>query len=698
MLFMPVMLGIGIGAYFGLPAEPPAFLAIFLCATTLILFIAAWPLHSPHHRLFPLWLALFALFLVTLGFGAAKWRAMAVHAPMLSEEIGPLEVQGRIHALELQEGGGVRVTLSDLLLEDIPRGETPHLVRLTLRQGTYEGAAFQVGAHITLLAKLNAPSPPVAPGAFDFQRYSYFKRLGAVGFVYRVMGYDAAPSAKNFTSWLSHIRADLNRQIYTLVDDAQQAGIITALITGIRTGIAEPDAEAMRAAGLAHMLAISGLHVGLVAGAVFFMMRLIMALIPGFALRHPIKKYAAGLAIASALIYMLLAGASVPTQRAMIMTTIFFLAIILDRSPISMRLVAVAAAAILILQPESLISVSFQMSFAAVAALVFAYEHTRDYWRAWARQAGFTRKVALYLMGVLFTTLIAGTATAPFALYHFQQTAVYGNLANLIAVPVLAFWVMPAMVLSLFVFPLGLAELPLWVMGEGTRVILSIAHWTAGIENAVWRVRAWPLVSLILIVAAGIALIVLPRYYKMLGAVFMGASTIFIITQKQPDILVSSYAKLIAFRSDNGDLLVNSRRAERFARENWMRREGREGELPPRWDGAGKESGNGNGNALIHSPVHCDPKGCRVTLKDTHIAFPRKKAALPDDCAWADIVVAQFPVYQSECTAPYIIDYFDTKYRGAHALWLDAGQKIRLRNDLMHRGARPWVVFPPSKY
>ena len=212
---------------------------------------------------------------------------------------------------------------------------------------------------------------------------------------------------------------------------------------GERGAIPADVLAAMRDSGLAHLLAISGLHVGLVAGILFFAARGGCALVPAVALRFPIKKWAAVVALIGAFGYLLLAGAPVPTQRAFVMVGLVLVAVLVDRRGISMRLVVWAAMFILLVRPESLLGASFQLSFAAVLALVAGYEALGPRLRVWYGESGAARRVLLYVGGVALTTVIAGLATAPFALFHFNRVVVYSLAANLVAVPLTALWVMP---------------------------------------------------------------------------------------------------------------------------------------------------------------------------------------------------------------------------------------------------------------
>jgi len=290
-------------------------------------------------------------------------------------------------------------------------------------------------------AVVTPPPAPAAPGAFDFQRYAFFKRIGGVGFALGPAEIIGRTEAPGLAVRIDHLRQRLATRIRSQLGGTTGA-VAAALMTGDRGAIPETVMTSIRDAGLAHLLAISGLHIGLVAGVVFVSIRAGLALLPAVALRFPIKKWLAAVALLAAFAFALIAGATVPTQRAFLMIGLVLLAVLLDRRALTMRPVAWAAVVILTLQPESLLSAGFQMSFAAVTALVAAYEALREapFLRPASTLGG---RAARYLVGVALSTLIAGAATAPFAVFHFNRFADYGLAANMLAVPITALWIMP---------------------------------------------------------------------------------------------------------------------------------------------------------------------------------------------------------------------------------------------------------------
>lgn len=428
---------------------------------------------------------------LALGFAAAQWRTVAVQTPVLDHRLGPTNVAGRVVGVEVLPGAS-RVTLERLRIGQLSPARTPE--RLRVRLGGKQPRIIP-GDWIRVRAILSPPPPPAAPGAFDFQRQSYFRQLGAVGFSLGSATVEEHHRAEGFAAFgfaLERLRQRISERVVAGIDGTPGA-IAAALMTGSRGAISAEVMANIRDSGLAHLLAISGLHIGLVAGIVFFGLRGALALVPPLALRYPIKKWAAMAAIAGAFAYALVAGATVPTQRAFLMIGLVLLAVLFDRRGLSMRLVAWAAFAILLFRPESLLGASFQMSFAAVVALIAVYEVVRD--RRRLDEAGppsWPRRALHYLGGVGLTTLIAGSATAPFAIYHFNRFAVFGLAANLVAVPVTALWIMPWAVAAFLLMPFGLESVALAPMGLGIEVVVRVAETVAAWPGAVTLVPAMP--------------------------------------------------------------------------------------------------------------------------------------------------------------------------------------------------------------
>ena len=496
LLWLPVGVGAGTAIYFTLELEPPLWLGLAVMALALVLVFAGL------RRRPALVLVGLAIGAIGLGFTGAKYRTLSVDAPVLAARTGPAMVSGQVVKVE-PKPGGPRITLADVAVRRLDADETPRRVRIRLRDSQGRVAP---GDWISIAAILMPPPAPSAPGAFDFPRHAFFKGLGAVGFAVGRVRHAEAPEGKgqgSFALWLSTLRQGIYRRITQSLGGTVGA-VAAALMTGIRGAIPEEVMEAMRASGLAHLLAISGLHIGLVTGVLFFAIRGILAALEPIALRFAIKKWAALGALLGAFAYLLVTGATVPTQRAFLMAAMVLSAIMLDRTAISMRLVAWAALIVLLIAPESLLGASFQMSFAAVIALVAGYEAVRVPFGRWRAHGGWWRLPLIYLLGVGLTTIIAGSATTPFVIFHFNRFSAFGLAANLLAVPVTALWIMPWATVAYILMPLGLEGVALAPMGWGIEAVIAIAREVAGWPGSVTLVPAMPVSGIALVAAGGL--------------------------------------------------------------------------------------------------------------------------------------------------------------------------------------------------
>lgn len=679
-LWQPVFLALGIALYFALPFEPPGWLVWLLAPLSLLLVALGWGRSELRG------LALAAA-LPLLGFLVALLRTQAVAAPVLPAEIGPVWIAGQVAEIEVVERRP-RLLLQDPEIPGLEAEATPERLRIRLLRPQAE---LQPGDRVRIRASLRPPPAPAMPGAFDFARQAYFQRLGAVGFALSPAEPDPSrpgaggwPGLRDWRLAWSGLRRVLAARIAANLE-GEAGAVAVALITGDRSAIPEPVLEDMRRSGLAHLLAISGLHLGLVAGLVFFAVRAVLALAPPLALRFPIKKWAAVAAAVVALAYLFLVGATIPTQRAYVMVALALGAIILDRQPISLRLLAAAAVLVLLIAPESLLSASFQMSFAAVTALVAAYELVDRRRLRGGREDTALSRFWLYLGFLLLSSVIANLATAPFAVFHFNRLALFGLAANLLAVPLTAFWIMPWALIAMLLLPLGLEGLALAPMGLGIELVLAVAERIAGWPGSVVPVRALPLWGLAATVLGGLWLCLWQQRWRLYGLAGPALGLLALATAPPPDLLVSADGGLIALRGADGGLAFSSLRRQRFQRDVWLRRSGTETAHP--WPEAGEAGAAG---------LRCDPLGCLAEVGGRRIAIALDGRALEEDCRWAEVLVSLEPLRNRACPAPdLVVDRFDLWWDGAHALWLRGGV-LRSESVEAYRGRRPWTRPRPA--
>lgn len=414
------------------------------------------------------------LLLVIAGFGLIGLRSALVAAPVMEwRYYGPIE--GRLVEIDRSARDRIRVTLDRVVLRDTAPARTPGKVRLSLMDQT--DPLPPLGQRVMLTGHLGPPPAPASPGSFDFRWLAWFEGLGAVGYTRTpIMTVEAAQGG----IWAMHrARMDVSRAIQDGIG-GQEGAVASALMTGDRSGIAEATNEVMRASNLYHIISISGLHMSMLAGFVYTALRMALVLAQGLGapLLPGTHKIAAFGALAASAAYLWMSGGGVATERSFVMVAVMLVAIIADRRAISLRTIALAGTVILIYSPEVVSHPGFQMSFAATVALILS---AGPWARVSPRLPFWLRPVAMLLV----SSLVASIATSPLAAAHFNRMAQYGLLANLLVVPVMGALVMPAGVIGALLAPVGLAGPALWIMGLGTRWMLWVAEWIAGLNGSV---------------------------------------------------------------------------------------------------------------------------------------------------------------------------------------------------------------------
>lgn len=538
-LWVPVLFGAGIALYFALAGEPPLWLA-FLPAAGALGFRAI----ARGGGLVSILAG--ALVLVALGFAVAKLRTEWVRAPVLERRSGAVEVTGFVELIEPRPTRGERISLRVTAIEGLATDRLPRRIRVRTLSAA---ASFVPGDAIRFKAVLTPPQAPPLPEGYDFARAAWFQSLGGVGYaITRPARVDAgvAPWTLRARAAIEQSRKHIGTRVRAALP-GESGAIANALITGERGGISEPTNGAYKSSGLYHVLSISGLHMVIVAGSVLYSVRFLLATVPAVALRYPIKKWAAAAALIAALLYLMISGSAFATVRSAIMISILFLAILLDRPAIALRNVALAALAILVVWPESLLDTGFQMSFAAVGALVAAFEaiKARDRRRDRGRRNPFVR-VLLFFGGIVLSTLVASAAVAPFAAFHFHQTQQFALLSNLVAVPICNLVVMPSALLTLLAMPFGAEYVPLWVMGQGIDAMTACAAFVGALPGAVGRVPAVPASAFALVIAGAMWVVLWRRRARLAGfPLILAGVTLIGAGPQRPDILISQDGKLV---------------------------------------------------------------------------------------------------------------------------------------------------------
>ncbi|MET0272825.1 MAG: ComEC/Rec2 family competence protein, partial [Phenylobacterium sp.] len=472
-LWTPVAFGLGAALYFTLPREPQAWVAWMGLAATLGLLVGAsrWPGARGVTT------ALVLLACALGGFSMAKVRTERVQAPVAPADTRPQRLEGWVVDVASPGQGGQRLLIAPARIGGWPPEATPIRVRVTLRPGAHIPAP---GEPISLLAMINPPPPPASPGAYDFARDAFFESIGGVGFALSAPSTwetDARPPWRlRWTLAVNATRWALSRRI---VDElgAKSGGLAAAMTTGHEAFIPRQQVDDLRAAGLAHIISISGLHMAIVGGFAFAAARFGIAAWPWLALRVHGKKLAAVLGLLAVGGYLVLSGAPPPAERAAITAAVAFGAILVDRQAISLHALALAAMAVLLLQPEAVTGPGFQMSFAATAALVALAEAwprpVKEINTPWAIR--LVQGIGVWTAASLAASFVAGLATGPFAMQHFNRVSTWGLISNLLVAPISSFMMMPGLALGAALTPLGLGDAPLGVAGFAIELMNRIA-------------------------------------------------------------------------------------------------------------------------------------------------------------------------------------------------------------------------------
>ena len=637
-LFLPVCMAAGVIAYFAWPSEPPLWPAALLTLAALAV--------APLARTGTLQAAALCAAFCAAGFasaGRATWSA----APWPDLPRRAALVTGQITAIDILPEGR-RVTLASPSLDGAP--PLARAVRLRLRDT--DDLALQPGERMSVRALLRPPSPPAYPGGWDTQRDAFFAGLGGYGYA---IG-PATRTATAATSRWQTLRQTVAARIMAALPGTRGA-IAATLLTGTGSAIPAPDRAAFQASGLAHLLAVAGLHIGIVMGLAYTACRRGLALSEHAALVWPLKQIASLAALCAGAFYLALTGAHVPILRSFAMACLVALAVLTGRPALSWRALALAAIVLMVFAPEQVMGVSFQMSFAAVMALIAGWEVLAP------RSTGIGHSATLrHGLALLATSALAGTASLPVAAYHFGTAAPYYIPANVLAVPLTALWVMPWGMLALLLMPLGLHGAALVPMGWGIGALVWIARAVAAWPAAVIAVPQMPPAALLSMMAGLVWLCLWRTCLRLAGLGAMAAGLAIAAFAPRPDIVVSADARLIAARIGGRVYVSVAQGVDRFDRQT-----------------PGRVWGVADGQ-LLDWP--CASPSCRIG--STAVMLMDTQAG----CEGAAVAVSHL---RASCASAAIVDALTTRQDGATAIRLTRDGPV-LRTDAEARGDRPWVL------
>jgi competence protein ComEC len=618
-LWVPVALGCGIASWYNLANSAWWLAFVILCGGIALLAITSGGGTRAGKALF--WFTLLAAF----GCALIWLRSWSVAAPVLERPI-VTTFNARIERVEpVLARDMVRLTLKTGQHEDLP----PRVrVNVPLERASPD---LQDGALIQLRARLMPPAMPALPGAYDFSERAWFQGLGATG---QALGEIRLLRAADPVFALSRYRQQLSVHVQSQMAGA--AGAIGAtLATGDRGAIDEADAEAMRRSGLAHLLSISGLHVTAVVGAIYLLVLKSLALSPPLALRFRLPIVAAACAALAAVAYTLMTGAQVPTIRACVAALLVLVALMMGRSAITLRMVAAGALFVLVFWPESLVGPSFQLSFAAVTAIIALHEHPHIKALVMLREESLLRRTGRFIFSLFLTGLVVEIALMPIALYHFHKAGLYGALANIIAIPLTTFVIMPLEALALVLDSIGLGAPVWWLCEQALSSLIALAHFVSSRPGAVTMLPTMKVIAFGLVLFGGLWLCLWRERWRYWGLVPALAGALIIASTRAPDLYITGDGRHVGIRNDRGELAMLRTRSGDFIRDMIRENAGVEGES----------------QALEDWPnATCNVDSCLVTLRqdgrDWQILATRSShyisaLALSAACRRADIVVSE---------------------------------------------------------
>ena len=641
--WVPVVLAIGIGTYFSLRFDPP----IELTGLFLLFAVASMLLRRFANETVQIVLVFAAVF--SIGFSAAAIRAQLVATPLVDfRYYGPIE--GRVIAIDRSSSDKTRLLLDQVVLQDMAPQRTPVRVRVSLH-GDQRWIDPEPGMRVIMTGHLSKSPGAAEPDGFDFQRHAWFQSIGAVGYT-RNPALVLEPAGDGL--FWAQARHALSMRVQSNLD-GQVGAFAAAIMTGDRSAIEKETLDALRDSNLAHLLAISGLHMGLLTGFVFASLRIGFLLIPVWGLLWPVKKLAAGAALVVGAGYLGLSGGNVATERAFVMVAVALLAVIFDRRVMSFRAVALAAIIVLLLRPETLLGPGFQMSFAATTALVAVFG-------AWQRAEAAQKipRVLRPVVAVFLSSLIAGLATAPVAMAHFNRFAEFGLIANLIAVPAMGIIVVPSGVLAALLMPFGWEGIGLWMMEWGLSWILSVAHHVSSWDGAVKLVPSPPSEVLPIGALAAVFCLLWHGRLRWLGVAPALVAAWIWGGAVRPDVLIASDGGLVGVVTDQGRALSKAKGAG-FAARIWLENDG---------------IAMSQADAAALWPEH---SGIR------HLSGKRAVQAF-DGCKKEDVVVSNQPLPGKSCL---IFDATLLKQTGSVALYRDKNE-WRAVTARHRKGVRMW--------
>ncbi|MEZ5691282.1 MAG: ComEC/Rec2 family competence protein [Rickettsiales bacterium] len=664
-LWIPVLFAVGIGIYFSLNSEPDIYRTFYGCAVLIVTILLFR--RNPSLKLLAI-----SLFIISLGILRAEIRTYEVAAPVLRKEIFFRKIEGKITDI-INHRKGKKIILSELKIAGVSLENTPKYISVTLRKYSDN---IDISDIVSLRGTLFPPPTPSMPDSYDFARMFFYKQLGAVGYSVEEPVIIQKSASSDFRQSLNALRLSITENIIRQMG-SDSGNVAAALMVGEQSGISDNIKEIMRSSGIYHVLSISGLHMSLAAMLVFVTVRFLLSLYMPFALRFNIKKISAVVALISSFAYLTLAGYPTSAVRSFIMVASVMLAILCDRSGISLFSLAWAALIILILQPESLLSASFQLSFAATLAILAFYE--RFSYLLYRSEMSFSQRIKTYFLAAMFTSLVATLATMPFVIYNFNRFTIWSVAANMLLMPLVSFVIMPAAVLAFLFMPFSGEYYPLMVLDWGISLMIRGAAFFSSLPYSAINVASPTFYGLVTIIFAGLWLCLWQQKWRLLGIPFIVAGMMTVFLYKPYDMLINDEGKKIALRLKTGEFIFLRGRKNSFEAELWMKKHGSKDVISVK--------------ELSKDVGECNRYKCRLTIDGKKITIMRSRKNIEESCDDdPDIVISPNYLDRREgCkNVPLLIDKAYLRKNGATGLRF-IQDNVEVKNSSTLRGKRIWV-------
>lgn len=647
-LWFPVFQCTGILIYFSLDFEPSLIFIILTSLLLLSIFVLAAVLHKQYLIL------CMALIAVLMGFTAGKLRTSFVDTKILQKEkylkdivatVKDINDKGIYKQFLLYEINGTKVKLDN--------------IRISIRTKIEGG--IKIGDQIKLSAKLFPLKTAPSEYAYDFARVAYYQKISATGFATSKVTLHKKAEARKFQEYIESFRQYIYENLQCNIKKPH-ADIVSALLIGKKDGIDQKTMDAIRDSGIAHLFAISGLHLSFVAGLFFVVFRNLFAISETLTLKYNTKKISAFLTILPTTFYLLITGMQISAQRAYIMVILVLVAIMLERKYRGLIAIAFAASIILMVEPEAILKPGFQMSFSAVLALVSSYQIGAN--------KLFKVKVIKYFSSIIVSSLIASLATVPYTIYNFNYFSISGIITNLIAIPIVTLVIIPLGIIYVFLIPLNIEWVVVLLIEYPIDSVLHIIKVIADLQYLIIHTQTFPALSIIIITFGLLWLCLWEKHWRFFGIFFMILGICFAIAYKTPDILVSSDNSAVK-ESDNS-LYSLTRKNRNFIVKTWAKQ-------------------NGQGQMLNHvkynnadKRLKCGDHGCIYRKGNKSVLLAYKEKDISYNCNDVDLII-QLSEFDHQICNTKTIKYSDLEMYGTHSIWLTNNVKVK-----KVRSNRPW--------